>query len=87
MNSCTQWLTDHACGSTDQVRLFIQGHRCATCAPPQQPTPDPGLCTGCGFHLHPAATVGNDGTPNAFDRHPGCQPGGQQLRLIKGARK
>lgn len=42
---------------------------------------------GCRWPLHPAAAAGADGTPNTFDVHPGCQPGGQQLRLIKGDSK
>lgn len=42
---------------------------------------------GCRWPVHPAATLGADRSPNAFDRHPGCEPGGQQLRLIKGASK
>ncbi|MGK5737249.1 hypothetical protein [Micromonospora sp. URMC 103] len=41
---------------------------------------------GCRWPVHPAATVGNDGTPDAFDVHPGCQPGGQQLRVIEGGK-
>lgn len=45
------------------------------------------LCRGCGTYLDPAAAAGPDGTPGVFDRHPGCEPGGTPLRLIKGAKK
>jgi hypothetical protein len=41
---------------------------------------------GCGWPVDPAATRGADGTPNTYDRHPGCEPGGQQLRLIAGGK-
>jgi len=45
------------------------------------------LCRGCGTYLDPAARAGHDGTPDAHDRHPGCEAGGRQLRLIKGGRR
>lgn len=44
------------------------------------------LCRGCGGLLDPAAAAGHDGTPAVYDRHPGCEPGGAPLRLIKGAK-
>ncbi|WDZ87217.1 hypothetical protein [Micromonospora cathayae] len=41
---------------------------------------------GCGWPVDPAAAAGPDGTPNTYDRHPGCEPGGAQLRLIPGGK-
>lgn len=43
--------------------------------------------SNCGWPVHPAAAAGADGTPGVHDRHPGCEPGGQQLRLLKGTRQ
>lgn len=37
--------------------------------------PDWPLCSaGCGWPLHPAATMGWDGTPGVYDTHPTCDP-------------
>ncbi|HEX6968506.1 MAG TPA: hypothetical protein VF174_06825, partial [Micromonosporaceae bacterium] len=33
----------------------------------------PACAGGCGWPLDPAAAAGVDGTPAAFDRHPGCE--------------
>lgn len=41
---------------------------------------------GCRWPVHPAATVGADGQRGVYDRHPGCEPGGQQLRAVLGRR-
>jgi hypothetical protein len=40
---------------------------------------------GCGWPVDPAATKNWDGE-QVYDRHPGCEPGGQQLRLIEGGK-
>ncbi|WP_326564528.1 hypothetical protein [Micromonospora peucetia] len=53
------------------IAVFTGGQPCAS---------------GCGWPVAPAATAGPDGTPGVFDRHPGCEPGGQQLRLIAGGK-
>lgn len=41
---------------------------------------------GCGWPLDVAATKDWNGR-TVYDRHPGCEPGGQQLRLIKGEKQ
>lgn len=41
---------------------------------------------GCGWPVDPAATRDHDGTPNTYDRHPGCEPGGRPLQLIQGGK-
>lgn len=46
----------------------------------------PALCRGCGTRLDPAATLNATRQP-AYDRHPGCEPGGTQLQLIKGGKR
>lgn len=48
------------------------------------PTAPVALCRRCGTYLDPAAAAGHDGTPGVYDRHPGCEPGGAPLRLVKG---
>ncbi|MEV4521445.1 hypothetical protein AB0J77_14550 [Micromonospora tulbaghiae] len=45
------------------------------------------LCTVCGSLLDPAAAAGWDGTPDVYDRHPGCDRTDRHLHLIKGATK
>ncbi|MFI6238366.1 hypothetical protein ACIBEF_00640 [Micromonospora sp. NPDC050795] len=42
---------------------------------------------GCRWPVDPAATLGADGTPGVFDRHPGCETGQQPLRLIQGGKR
>lgn len=82
---CPQWRDGQPCGSTTGVRPYLTGAACADCAPPPADAPT-ALCRGCGTLLHPAAAAGPDGTPGVFDRHPGCEPGGQRLRLINGGK-
>ena len=50
-------------------------------------SPNGRLCRVCGSVLHPAAAAGYDGTPNVYDRHPGCEPGGRPLHLVKGGKR
>lgn len=84
--ACAQWRDGQECGSTDDVRLHIQGLSCVGCAPARD-TPPTALCKGCGTYLDPAARAGHDGQPDVHDRHPGCEAGGRQLRLIKGEKR
>ncbi|MFE7868814.1 hypothetical protein ACFUYE_00480 [Micromonospora humida] len=83
---CTQWRAGQPCRSTTGVRPYLTGAACQGCRPVGEPAPL-ALCPVCGGLLDPAAQLGHDGTPGVHDRHPGCEPGGQQLRLIQGGRR
>ncbi|MFF3867382.1 hypothetical protein [Micromonospora sp. NPDC001898] len=85
-STCVTWVGTSACGSTDGVRPYLQGPTCTGHATPGDDSPGR-LCPVCGRYLDPAAAAGPDGQPGVWDRHPGCEAGGQQLRLIKGGRR